>query len=485
MPDMERRTVYRRTTRFVLFGAAVLAGLAWARFGGPISGWWAAVFGLWALITFRSARLISVYLIILFGFSLGWWRGGLYMQEVRFLDEIAKEKVVITGRALGDGIYGRNGALEFDMGSLALESPENRQVIGKIGVSGYGEQMVYRGDEVRVEGKFYPGRGSYVAWLSYAELTVTARSQSVAYSITRHFGAGIQSALPEPQASFGLGLLIGQRDTLPEKTSDMLAAIGLTHIIAVSGYNLTVLVRFTRRLLAKRSKFQATFGAIVLILSFLLVTGAQPSIVRASIISLLSLGAWYVGRNVKPLVLIALTAAGTALWNPLYVWSDIGWYLSFLAFFGILVVAPALTARVFQKRKPSAVSQLVIESFSAQIMTLPIILYIFNDSSYVVLLANLLVVPLIPLAMVLTFVAGLFGTLLPAIAGWFAWPAKWLLTYMLDVANLVARIPHMQFSVKISTATMVLFYTVIIMVTFIWWQKSAKNAKITDINIVE
>src|SRR5690606_22117849 len=103
-----------------------------------------------------------------------------------------------------------------------------------------------------------------------------------------HFAAGLQSALPEPQASFGLGILIGQRDTLPEKTSDMLKMVGLTHIIAVSGYNLTVLVRFTRRLLAKRSKFQATAGAIARILAFLLVTGGQPSIVRAAIISILS-----------------------------------------------------------------------------------------------------------------------------------------------------------------------------------------------------
>ncbi len=189
------------------------------------------------------------------------------------------------------------------MSSLSLESPQPRKLVGKVGVSGYGERMIYRGDKVRISGKFYPGRGSYAAWINYAELEVVSRSQSVAYVVTREFGAGMLSALPEPQASFGLGLLIGQRDTLPESTKDILAAVGFTHIIAVSGYNLTILVRATRRLLAKRSKFQALVGAMALIGAFLLVTGASPSIVRASIISILSLGAWYFGRNFKPLVL--------------------------------------------------------------------------------------------------------------------------------------------------------------------------------------
>ncbi len=477
--------VYRRTTRYILLGMAVLAGLAWARKGGEISGWWPVIFGIWAVVSFRRARALSVLAVVLFGLSLGWWRGGLYMQHVNFLDTIAREKVVITGRVLTDSIYGRNGALEFDLGSLQLESPEQRTIIGKIGVSGYGERMIYRGDEVRISGKFSPGRGSYTAWLSYADLEVTGRSRSIVYTATRHFAAGLQSALPEPQASFGLGILIGQRDTLPEQTSEILKMVGLTHIIAVSGYNLTILVRFTRRTLAKRSKFQATMGAIALILAFLLVTGGQPSIVRAAIISILSLGAWYYGRNIRPMVIIMLTAAATALWNPMYVWSDIGWYLSFLAFFGVLVVAPALRNRLYKKREAGAMSQLVIESFAAQIMTLPILLYIFNDSNYLVLLANLLVVPLIPFGMVFAFVAGLAGMFVPSLAGWVSWPAKWLLTYLLDAAGLVARIPHMQFSIKISAVTMVSFYVLIILITTIWWHKSRANGKITDTNIVK
>lgn len=486
LPDMERRTVYRRTSRLILCGTAVLAGLAIARFGGEISGWWAVVFGLLALASFRKARLLSVYAVVLLGISLGWWRGGIYMAEVDFLQTISKEQVVITGRVLNDSLYDEKGAISFDLGSLQLEAENGpRNIIGKVGVSGYGERVIYRGDEVRVEGKFYPGRGSYVAWMSYAQLEVRSRSQSVIYSVTRNFAAGIQTALPEPQASFGLGILIGQRDTLPEHTSEILAMVGLTHIIAVSGYNLTILVRATRRMFAKRSKFQAMAAACALIFVFLLVTGGQPSIVRASIISILSLGAWYYGRNIRPLLIILATAAGTALWNPLYLWSDIGWYLSFLAFFGVLMVAPVIKKRIYKDKKPGTIAELVIESFSAQIMTLPLILFIFGESSYVVLLANLLVVPLIPLGMITAFVAGLAGMMLPAIVGWFAWPARLILTYLLDMAGLVARIPNMQFEVSFGAGAMVFMYGIILMMTIIWWQKLPENAKITDTNYLE
>jgi hypothetical protein len=70
---MERRTAYRRTTRFILFGMAVLAGLAWARWVSPISSWWPVIFGLFAFFNFRKARLFSVYAVVLFIFTIGWF----------------------------------------------------------------------------------------------------------------------------------------------------------------------------------------------------------------------------------------------------------------------------------------------------------------------------------------------------------------------------------------------------------------------------
>jgi YebC/PmpR family DNA-binding regulatory protein len=237
-------------------------------------------------------------------------------------------------------------------------------------------------------------------------------------------------------------LLIGQRSTLPADVSQMLLIVGLTHIIAVSGYNLTIMVHAARRLLAKRSKFQTAAACLALITIFMLITGSSPSIVRASIISVLSLCAWYYGRTIRPLTLLLTAGAASVLANPLYIWGNVSWYLSFLAFFGVLVVAPLATRRLYGKRTPGLIEQILIESACAELTTLPYVLFIFGQMSLVNLPANVLVAAWVPLAMLLGVAAGTAGMLAPALAGWIAWPAKLLLTYMLDVAQLLARVPH-------------------------------------------
>src|SRR5690606_12381438 len=112
-------------------------------------------------------------------------------------------------------------------------------------------------------------------------------------------------------------------------TTDHLTKVGLIHIVAVSGYNLTIIINACRRLLQKRSRFQTLVLSLSLIGTFLLFTGYSPSIVRAALVSGLSLGLWFLGRRIKPVPLLFLAAAITAGANPLYLWSNIGWYLSF------------------------------------------------------------------------------------------------------------------------------------------------------------
>ena len=204
---------------------------------------------------------------------------------------------------------------------------------------------------------------------------------------------------------------------------------------------------------------------------------------RAAIISTLSLGAWYYGKNLKPLLLILLTAALTALWNPLYIWSDIGWYLSFTAFFGVMILGPLVRKRLFKGQHKGIIGELVMETLSAQIMTLPIVLFIFKTSSFIALPANVLVVPLIPLAMLLSFIAGLAGMLIPPLAGWFSFPARYILTYLLDMATLFSRVPNMKFMVTVSLTAMLIMYGAILFILITLWQKNNQSDKITEVSI--
>jgi competence protein ComEC len=251
--------------------------------------------------------------------------------------------------------------------------------------------------------------------------------------------------------------------------------VGLVHIIAVSGYNLTIILRAVKGLLSKHSRRMSLLLAFALIGVFLLFAGASASIVRAAMVSVLSLLAAYYGRNVKPLVLIMLAAAITAWLNPFYVWSDISWYLSFLAFFGVMIVAPLVLVRLPKRLQTSLIATVALESLCAELMTLPYILHVFGQVSFIGLLANVLVVALVPLAMLLCLVAGLAGMLLPAVVGWFAWPARLLLTYMLDIADMLSRIPHVFVQgIVFSLAELLLVYVVVGVLVYQLWHKLTK-----------
>jgi competence protein ComEC len=180
----------------------------------------------------------------------------------------------------------------------------------------------------------------------------------------------------------------------------------------------------------------------------------------------LGLWAWYYGRRLRPLLLIGFAAALTAYANPFYLWSDLGWYLSFLAFFGVLIIGPLITGVLF-KKPPQLLTIVLIETLSAEIMTFPLIMLTFGQMSLIALLANLLIVPLVPLAMLLSAGAAAAGMLLPALAGWFAWPARLLLTYMLDFVRLLSDIPSIFLHVKINLVLTIGIYALVALGTYL------------------
>lgn len=462
---------------------AVFAGAGFARLHGLDDFRWLWLVAPFVLISLRQHNVATLFFILLLFFGIGWWRGSVFMDKLAVHNSLHYQKITVVGTAKEDAVYGQRYQLEFPITNVQVIAPEGTELTGQLMIRGFGEPAVYRGDLVQVTGNLYPTRGNNLGSISFAELRVLADDSFWLNRVRREFAAGMQSALPEPNASFGLGILIGQRTTLPEATDDNLRHVGLTHIIAVSGYNLTIIVLACRRLLAKHSKYQATVACLALIGLFLLITDANPPIVRASIISVLAIAAWYWGRTIKPIVLLLAAAAITIIANPVYLWGNVSWYLSFLAFFGVLVIAPLVSKRLFGSKEPGVLKSIVVESACASLLVLPYILYIFGETSLVSIPANLLVVPLIPLAMLLALIAGLAGMWLPALAGWLAWPANGLITFILDVANLLSRVPHAFVqNIHFSFAHMLGSYAVIIFVWFILWKKTNTSDKITEKN---
>ncbi|HSX00884.1 MAG TPA: ComEC/Rec2 family competence protein, partial [Candidatus Saccharimonas sp.] len=318
---------------------------------------------------------------------------------------------------------------------------------------------LHRGYLVHLEGRLRPPYLSGPPELSYPHLAIISTQQSWLERLRQRFFVGVKTALPEPLASFGLGLLVGVRALIPKPLQNELALVGLSHLVAVSGYNLTIIIAATHRLLQRWGRGLALVVSLWLIGGFLVVTGATASIVRASLVAVLVLLAAYYGRRFHPVTLLLLVAGATAAFNPAYL-SDLGWLLSFLAFFGIMVVAPAVEARLGHPKWLAA--KLFIESTTAQAMTVPLIMFAFANFSVVAPLTNLLILPLVPLAMLLTFIAGLAGMIVPAFAGWFAWPAQLLLGFMLDLIDAFAALPWAGLTLGLDTAGLIALYGLIL-----------------------
>jgi len=475
-----RNMRFKRTTLMSAGCLAVLAGIAMARLSlaGLESYWWLGSLAV-SLVVFRSRSVLALVCVIFFGLTLGWWRGGIVQSQVNSYEPLFGESVVLMVKADSDGTYTDRSQIIFDAGHVVVAEPAEQELPGRLTVAGFGTADVRRGDTVRVEGKLYPTRGGKQARISFAKLSVELRSSSVIEELRREFLAGLRSALPEPQASFGAGLIIGGTRDLPDANVEALRAVGLSHIVAVSGYNLTILAEVFGSRVGKRSKFRGLVLSLLMVGTFVLLAGTSASIARAAVVAVLAQVARYYGRGFKPVLLLAGVAAYSALGNPLNLWNDIGWHLSFLAFFGVLVLAPLIQKRFFGERKPSALLLVVLASMSAQIMTIPYVLLVFSQVSLVSLLANVLVVPLIPLAMLLVAVSGIAWMTLPwpATALWLAWPASILLTFLLDIATLLSRLPFASVERSLSLIGTLICYSAVLVLCLALAHKTASKTE--------
>src|SRR6266496_1364694 len=368
----------RRTTLLSIGCAGFLGALGLVAVGWrlPIGWIWPALAMLG--LCYRRWVIVAVPAVLSCGLMLGLVRGSMMQEQLSVYATVAEQKVTLVGSVTQDAIYGSKGQIDFMIDHVRTA---DRDLPGQVRVTTFNPIEPAQGDVVQVSGKAKPGFGNYQLGLYFASVRLHAHDSSWLHAVRRQFSAAVRTVLPEPQASLGLGFLLGIKSQLPQALTDQLKAVGLTHIVVASGYNLTILVRAARRALANRSKYQATLAAVVLMIGFLNVTGFSASMSRAALVTSLSLAAWYYGRTVHPVLLLLGSAAMTAAISPLYVWSDVGWYLSFLAFGGVMLGAPLLQRRLFGSKTAPLLAQLVLETLCAELATIPLVVLIFGNLS--------------------------------------------------------------------------------------------------------
>ena len=421
-----------------------------------------------ALSMFHQRRWWSIVVIVICGIVLGWGRGSDFVHSLSPYTTLVGQTVTVQGVIKDDPQNGKRGDQQFRVSNVSIDGND---LPGEIYVGTYATLDVKRGDQVILHGKLGAGFGNYQASLGFASLVSAVYSHDSVREFRDQFVTGVRSAVKEPAASLGIGFVVGQRSALSDSLDTQLRVVGLTHIVVASGYNLTILVRFARRLLEGHSKYLATVVSSALTVGFVAVSGLSPSMMRASIVTGLSLLTWYYGRRIHPLLLIFYVAAFTAYLDPMYIWLDVGWYLSFLAFAGVLIVSPLLTKLFFRGRTPNALIQIILETTAAQIMTLPLILAVFGNLPVLSIVSNALVAPVIPFAMLLTVLAGAWGMIAPLSAWIIGTGAEIIIGYTLAVINWLSRPEWAQVALSISIGVMVACYGLICASTVWVWQR--------------
>lgn len=357
-------------------------------------------------------------------------------------------------------------------------------------------QTYHYGDNLRLRGRLlappqnedfsyrdYLAREGILSYMTSAEATVLPGSSAdpftaAVYSLRDASLGNVYRLFLDPEASLLAGILLGVDTGLPARLDQAFVDTGTAHIIAISGFNIAiiagVMVWIFGRLFGRR------LGAVLSILGIIFYTvlvGGGASVVRAAIMGAFSIFALQLGRRQDGLTGLAAAAALMLMINPLTLW-DVGFQLSFFATLGLILYAAPFQAaaeRFVGRFLPSSdaaktaalLGEFVLLTLAAQLTTLPIVAYHFQQISLVSFIANPFILPAQPAVMMLGGVAVFVSLLifpLGQLLAWLAWP---LTAYTIRMVELFDSLPHgVIYLGGFSLAFVVICYAALFAVTF-------------------
>jgi competence protein ComEC len=257
----------------------------------------------------------------------------------------------------------------------------------------------------------------------------------------------INGYLPEPHSSLLNGILFGTPIKGNYEFYQDLKAVGLVHIVVLSGMNITFLGAILAKMTSSLSKHVSILLSIFSIIIFVLFVGPQAPIVRAAIMGCLTFVSILLGK--KSIALYSLITSGIliALFIPQWI-STISFQLSFAATLGIILLGGTRDTMIPTK---NTIVRYVRENLritlAAQIFTTPIISFYFHQISYISPVSNILVAWMIEPLMIFGFVTSILGVIWEPLGRVFSYICYGLLVYFVTVVEFLAHIPYsyMQF----------------------------------------
>lgn len=323
-------------------------------------------------------------------------------------------------------------------------------------------QKYFYGDWVLVKGKItkakesqdfdygkYLERYNVYGLMYYPEVIVLKNSKQSfmkerLLQIKYAFAKRLDELYGEPQKSLLLGILIGARKTLPAGVVEDFKMTGTSHIIAVSGFNISIIINSLFGLayiIGRRASF---WVSLLVIVSFVVITGGSASVIRAAIMGSMLLIASMSFRQYMATGAIICAGAFMLLENPKIVAIDVGFQLSFLATLGIVYFLPLFEKITGCIPKLWGIKTMLLGTVSAIVATLPVLLFHFGTLSVVAPITNILVLPVVGVVMALGF-----ASILPIIGAGLAMVASWLLSYIVWITHFFTRLSFASLEVPI------------------------------------
>ena len=374
---------------------------------------------------------------------------------------------------------------------IVISEPEERENFRRFVMEGdNGEKVlvsaplyspVKYGDQVKVSGKLerpgifqneISGRdfdyGKFLSkddiyWtLSFAEVEIlsSGHGNSLKLALFKFKGRFVENAkeiLPEPQAGLLSGLIVSGKNSLPKDILESFRLAGVIHIVVLSGYNITLIAEFLRKLFQNLFIYfklpaipQAAAGASILgIILFVLMAGAQATIVRAAIMAIVVVGAQMFGRKYSASRALIFAGFLMLLENPKILVFDPSFQLSFLATLGLINLMPGIEKYLscVALAKWEKLREIVAQTISTQLAVLPLLIYSIGDISLVSLPANILTLLVVPYTMLIGFLAILASFITPIIAWPLAFASHLLLSWILFVSDIFGNLPFASLSI--------------------------------------
>ena len=435
-----------------------------------------------------SAGIVAIFALVYFQLRIPQPK----LNDISYLlTESPSQFVTVEGRVLTEPRLTGEERIKFWFKPIQVQQSPPKKVSGKLYVTLplSPEVNIYPGKNVSIKGVLYrpqtlknPGGFDFKKYLDregafagLKGLKIKVKNNQIEpnwgwWKIRQRIINAQISGLGSPVGELVSSMVLGRRAVdLPQDIRDRFIKAGLAHILAASGFHvsllLAVVLKATNRL-SEKSQFLIGISSLIIYVGL---TGLQPSVIRATLMGVGALVGLLLDRKVIPLGSLLLAATILLLFNPLWIW-DLGFQLSFLATFGLIVTVPAITKRL--DWLPPTIATIIAVPLAASIWTLPLICYVFNTVATYSILVNIISTPLVTIISLGGMISAIASLIIPilgsAIASFLLYPTLLLI----EITKLFTNLPGSALAIgKISLGSLLLIYIFFGLVWLSkWWQ---------------